>query len=332
MSNLPLGFVERLNRIWSPEVVSSFVGTFKERPPTIRINTIKGSRDEIIAELINLGVSLSPVSWYQDAFIVTNRTKREVTELKSYQEGRIYIQSLASMVPPLVLDPKPGERVLDLTAAPGSKTSQIASLMANQGLLVANDNSRDRFFRLKRNLEQLGVANSSLDLQLRLEHGSKIGREYNSYFDKVLLDAPCSSEARFIAGNDKSFGYWKEKKLSEIAKRQRPLIMAATNALRPGGTLVYSTCTISPEENEMQIDWLLRKVQGGGKSDDFTDEISNGTKLEVMEIRPPLNTIKRLPPVTNWRDKALSQEVLKTLHILPTEEMEGFFVATIKKY
>jgi 16S rRNA (cytosine1407-C5)-methyltransferase len=241
------------------------------------------------------------------------------------------------MVPPLALDPKPGERVLDLTAAPGSKTSQIAALMNNQGLLMANDNSRERFFRLKRNLEQLGVANSSLDLQLKLEHGSKIGRQYHSYFDKVLLDAPCSSEARFIAGNEKSFGYWKEKKLSEIAKRQRPLLMAAINALRPGGTLVYSTCTLSPEENEMQIDWLLKKTgaehkKGGDESDYCGDEISNEARLELVEIGSPLNTIKRLPPVTNWRDKVLSNQISKTLHILPTEEMEGFFVATIKKY
>jgi 16S rRNA (cytosine1407-C5)-methyltransferase len=343
MNKLPEGFIERLNRIWSPEVVSSFVDTFKERPPTIRINTLKGSREETLAELKNQQIALDTIPWYDDAFIVANRTKREITELPLYQQGRIYIQSLASMIPPLFLDPKPGETILDLTAAPGSKTSQIAALMNGQGELVANDNSRERFFRLKRNMEALGVTKSGLNLTLRLEHGSKLGREYQNYFDKVLLDAPCSAEARFIAGDSKSFGYWKEKKLSEIAKRQRPLLLAALNALKPGGILVYSTCTLSPEENELQIDWLNKKCNSKNLTstnesehelESFEENKESGhclSRFNLISAPDQFKALKTLPPISAWKEKSLIPEIKNTFRIMPTDTIEGFFIAKLKK-
>lgn len=316
MNKLPIGFEERLHKLWTTEVVSSFIHSFNERPPTIRINTIKASTEEQTGLLKEAGFLLKEVPWYKDAFIVTNKSKREITEIASYNEGKIYIQSLASMVPPLALEPLPGDRVLDLTAAPGSKTSQIAALMSNQGEVLANDNSRERFFRLKKNLEHLGVANSTLNLTLRLEHGARIGREFPNYFDKVLLDAPCSAEARFIENNPKTFGFWKEKKLSEIAKRQRSLIVAALNALRPGGTMVYSTCTLSPEENELQIDWLLRKL---------------GQNIIVESIPGKLLGLPRLPNILSWKDKELNKSVKESFRLLPTSEIEGFFITRIKK-
>jgi len=316
MSRLPIGFEERLNKLWSQEIVSSFIDSFKERLATIRINTLKTSKEEEIQLLSANGFILKSVPWYEDAFVVTNKTKREITDSPSHQAGKIYIQSLASMVPPLALEPLPGDKVLDLTAAPGSKTSQIAALMNNQGELLANDNSRERFFRLKKNLEHLGVANSQLNLSLRLEHGARIGREFPNYFDKVLLDAPCSAEARFIENNQKSFGFWKEKKLSEIAKRQRSLIVAALNALKPGGTMVYSTCTISPEENELQLDWLLRKFGGN---------------VNVEAIPSKLLCLPRLPNILFWKEKELNSAIKESFRLLPTSEVEGFFIARITK-
>jgi 16S rRNA (cytosine1407-C5)-methyltransferase len=192
-------------------------------------------------------------------------------------------------------------------------------------------------------MEALGVTKSGLNLQLRLEHGSKLGREYKNYFDKVLLDAPCSAEARFIAGEPKSFGFWKEKKLSEIAKRQRPLLLAALNALKPGGTLVYSTCTLSPEENELQIDWLNKKCNSGDSSE--TNESSNEheyfeetreskvdlPRFQILPVPDQFKALTTLPPITSWKDKALAADIQHTFRIMPTEHIEGFFIAKLQK-
>lgn len=316
MAKLPEGFIERLHEMWEPSFAEVIANTFKERPTTFRVNTLKATREEVLKNLNQLEFIVSKVDWNNDAFILENRSKRELTELPIYKEGKIYIQSLASMLPPLLLQPKPGEAVLDLTAAPGSKTSQIAALMEGRGELIANDNSKERFFKLKRNLESLGVTTSGINLLLRLEHGARIGREYPEYFDKVLLDAPCSSEARFIENNEKSFGYWKVKKLGEIAKRQRPLIKAALMSLKVGGMMVYSTCTIAPEENEMQMDWLLKKFS---------------RYVEIIPITEQEVGVARLPAVLHWKDKTLAPEVERTYRIHPTKRIEGFFMAKIRK-
>lgn len=163
---IPEKFLERLAQIVGPSFLAQIKQTFVERPTSFRVNTLKGKKDEVIEVLNQNGFKFERVLWYKDAFILLNKSKRELTDLDIYQEGKIYIQSLASMIPPLVLDPQPGEKVLDLTAAPGSKTSQIAALMEGKGELVANDNNKIRFFKLKHNMEILGV-----NVKLRMEHG-----------------------------------------------------------------------------------------------------------------------------------------------------------------
>lgn len=271
--------------------------TFAERPTSFRVNTLKSNNREMKKELDDAGIKVKSVPWYCDAFILQNKSKRELMELTMYTEGKIYIQSLASMVPPLALDPKPGEKVLDLTAAPGSKTSQIAAFMKNEGELVANDNNKPRFFKLKHNLEMLGAKAT-----LRMEDGSRLCGEFPNYFDKILLDAPCSAEARFVEGKPKTYGYWSERKIKEMAYKQRKLLFSSWYALKPGGTLVYSTCTFAPEENEKQIERLLKR---------FSD-------AETL----PIN----LPGL-----KTLSTSVSNTIRLMPTNETEGFFVAKLHK-
>ncbi len=348
---IPENFLERLQNIVGVSLFQQIKQTFVERPTTFRINTIKAKRDEVIEVLNQNGFKFERVRWYKDAFILKNKSKRELTDLEIYKDGKIYIQSLASMIPPLVLDPQPGEKVLDLTAAPGSKTSQIAALMQNTGELVANDNNKIRFFKLKHNMDHLviprspqttrnlsedkniGTQNfdvmqqmlaskdpsSRLDsvrdfLKLRLEYGSDLAREYPEYFDRVLLDAPCSAEARFVESDPKTFGYWKEQKIKEMAYKQRQLLFAAWSALKPGGILVYSTCTFAPEENELQISRFMEQ----------------NTNCELLEI--DLKDVKRLPIVKNWHNKEINKEVIKkTMRILPTKEIEAFFVAKLKK-
>ncbi len=327
---LPDKFPERLEAMFPGVLGTEILASFVERPTTLRINRIKcpvvydihdkKQPDEVIEFLKQAGFDLEQVAWYPDAYILRNKTKRELTETEPYKEGKIYIQSLASMAPPLVLDPKPGEKVLDLTAAPGSKTSQIAALMEMKGELVANDNNKVRFFKLKHNMELLGVGKGVVKDQdlpwkfmLRMEHGGDLCREYPDYFDKILLDAPCSAEARFVTNNPNTFGYWSERKIKEMAYKQRSLLFAAWGALKPGGRLVYSTCTFAPEENEFQIERLL---------DRYPD-----CELEKIGFPLPLP----LPSLKSWKNKDLPVALQNTYRIKPTREVEGFFVAQLRK-
>lgn len=336
---LPEVFFERLTHIVGLSYFEQIKKTFVERLTTFRINTLKARDHESIKALLQEhGFKVRQVPWYKDAYVLLNKSKRELTDLNIYTEGKIYIQSLASMTPPLILDPQPGEKVLDLTAAPGSKTSQIAALMEKQGELLANDKNKIRFFKLKHNLEVLGVVeptppNSSLEgisgslleegrevldtwhFALRMEDGYHLCKEYPEYFDKILLDAPCSAEARFVEGDPKTYGYWKEQKIKEMAFTQRGLLFSAWRALKLGGTLVYSTCTFAPEENELQISRFLEKVNNG----------------EIVDIKKILD-IKNLPVVKEWKNRPVHPDVVKHgFRIMPTSEIEGFFIVKIHK-
>ncbi len=353
---LPEKFLERLERIVGSSLFRDVTDTFIDKPTTFRVNTLVATRDEVLSYLSSHGYKISTVAWYSDAFILQNKSKRGLTELDIYRDGKIYIQSLASQVPPLVLDPQPGEKILDLTAAPGSKTSQIAALMQQEGELVANELNKIRFFRLKHNMDHLRVMGrvdqpsqetmsedafdengddehapapaESTDMavdfvdtekkdwtfRLRMEDGSVLSKEYPEYFDKILVDAPCSGESRFINGYPKTYGYWSEHKIKQVAYRQHKLIMAAWSALKPGGVLVYSTCTIAPEENEQRVAKLLERM---------------GDEAEVEKIS--IDGLKKLKPILVWKEKEFPKQIEKTLRIMPTKEIEGFFVARIRK-
>jgi len=344
-SVLPEKFLDRLTDIVGQSLFSEIEKTFVERPTTFRVNTLKTTREEVLEYLKNNAFKVRQIVWYKDAFVLLNKTKRELCETPIYEQGKIYVQSLASMVPPLVLEPQPGEKILDLTAAPGSKTSQIAALMGRVGELVANDNNKVRFFKLKHNMECLNVIptetrearqvegslseaqkrdssaaarNDKWVIKLRMEHGADLCREYENYFDKILLDAPCSAEARFVIGEPESTGYWKEQKIKEMAYKQWQLLLGAWNALKSGGILVYSTCTFAPEENELQITKFLERIG------------ENGGQVELLDIN--LGDLKRLPNVKKWKTKEVDKEVIKkTFRIFPTKEIEGFYIAKIKK-
>lgn len=315
-TEIPEVFLTRLQEMVGSSLFSQLEKTFVARPTTLRLNKIKEKKEVVLEAIRTANLQVKHVPWYADAFILQRGTKRELTDQVIYNEGKIYIQSLASMVPPIILEPKPGETVLDLTAAPGSKTSQIAMMMEKTGELVANDNNKIRFFKLKHNMEQLGVVDAEKEdwkFTLRLEHGVGLTREYENYFDKILLDAPCSAEARFVNGVPKTFGFWSERKIKEMAYKQRQLLLSAWTSLKPGGTLVYSTCTFAPEENEMQISRLLER----------------NPDAEIIECEIP--GLKKLPVLKEWKGKTFHPGVKKCLRIMPTSEIEGFFVAKIKK-
>ncbi|WP_305044541.1 RsmB/NOP family class I SAM-dependent RNA methyltransferase [Geoalkalibacter sp.] len=288
-------------------VLASFAA---EKPVTFRANRLKTSPAHLRAELEQAGFSPQPIPWYADAFSLPQEAKRALTESAAFYAGRLYIQNLASMLAPLALDPQPGETVLDLAAAPGGKATQIAALMGNEGRLSVVEAIKPRFFRLKANLEQQGVSIARAFLM----DGRLVGRKCPQMFDRILLDAPCSSEARFTRLDPGSWAHWSPRKVKETARKQKGLIAAAWAALKPGGTLVYCTCSFSPEENELIVQELLRK---------------HGAEAVIEDWRPKLDNVQE--GLSDWQGKALNPELAKTLRILPDDVMDGFYLAKLRK-
>jgi NOL1/NOP2/sun family putative RNA methylase len=311
ISNLPSQFLNKLRLIVTADKFMQILNAFSNYPlPTFRANTLKISANNLEKELSKLGIQTKRVEWYKDAFILLNIPQKGLTQTKFYKEGFLYLQSLSSMIPPLILYPKPGEKVLDLTAAPGSKTTQMAALMQNTGEIIANDLDTIRLDKLKNNLNIQGVTNT----KLVNNPGQYIWKRYYEYFDKILLDAPCSLEGRFYLNNEKTYSDWSLVKIDKCAILQKRLLRSAIKALKPGGEIVYSTCTLSPEENELVI---------SGAFHNFQDNI------QTLPIRLPNFNFD--PPITTWKKKILRPSVKNTVRIFPQEQMEGFYIAKLKK-
>lgn len=308
---LPQEFLLRLKEQLPSQYYSSVLHSFTIRKPTtLRANTLKITAAQLRKNLADEGIKADTIHWYSDAFTLKNITLRQLQETKWYKDGYLYVQSFSSMIPALVLAPQPGEKILDITAAPGSKTTQMAMMMGNTGEIVANDISRVRLFKLEANLKIQGVTN----VKVVSLPAQRVWRQYPEYFDKTLVDVPCSMEGRFDAHEPKSYAGWSVKKVKSLAKDQKWILRSAVSATKPGGTIVYSTCTISPEENEGVIDWILNKEKGSVKVESI---IFSG--------------VKSVQGIEKWYEETYSPEVKKTVRILPSATMEGFFVAKLKK-
>jgi len=297
---LPPDFEPRLKEIL-PQWPASI---FEPRPCQVfRINTLKITVQGAHALLAERKTAFEKVDFCPYAVIVD--TKKGSFPLDDLvDQGILYAQGLESMLPVMVLDPQPNQRVLDLCAAPGSKTSQIAMHMNNQGTLKANEPVRQRLYRLKAVLQLTGA-----HAQITSTDGRRMeGR--GELFDRVLVDAPCSCEGRFILDEPKSFAYWSVRKIKEMSHKQKGLLLNAGRLLRPGGTMVYSTCTFAPEENEEVVDWFLRKTEG---------------RFALSPIR--IDGVKTYPCLTHWQKRTYDIGIRDAARILPNERMEGFFIA-----
>lgn len=300
---LPNVFIDKLYENYTPLTVDKILaGMCGERSTTLRVNTIKSNVQEVMNILKQNGIKFERVPWYKDALILKNATEKQIQKLEIYEEGIIYLQSLSSMVPPLVLQPEKNEKVLDLTAAPGSKTTQMAAMMQNSGYILANELDALRCERLSYNINKQGAK----IVEVNNGRGEIIGKQYERYFDKVLLDAPCSGEGRFLATDARTYRNWSERTVKELVKLQKKLLKSAYQALKPGGEMVYSTCTLNREENEMILEWAIQELE-----------------IELLDIEL---TIKNTVPAISE-----NSEVKKALRILPSKETEGFFVAKLKK-
>lgn len=289
-------FLERYGKLTDIDEFTKI--SLEPLPKTIRVNTLKTTVNEMKSRM-----DLKPISWCSKGFTVKDGFALGNT-LEHFL-GYFYIQGAASMIPPVVLDPKPGDLVLDMCASPGSKTSQMAAMMKNEGLIVANDNSISRLKPLTLNLQRCGVSNTVMTLMSG--HQFKVEQ-----FDRILVDAPCSGIGT-IRKSYKTIQMWNPNFPRKLAGMQRSLVSAALACLKPGGALVYSTCTLEPEENEGVVDALLARHQN--------------LKLEKISL-----DIKRNDCVQEFEGKVYNPEVKKCLRIWPQDnDTEGFFVAKFTK-
>lgn len=297
-------FVERYSNLTDWEKFKEYSLKFLER--SIRINTLKISIKKLVTRLEDW--ALRPIPWCKEGFWVKHEAgRRDIGNLLEHKLGYFYVQEAASMIPAQVLEPKPTDLVLDMCAAPGSKTTQIAQYMKNQGLIIANDYKGRRIKALGLNLQRCGVLNCIITL-MRGQNFYKKGLT----FDKVLLDAPCSGTGA-IRKSLKTLKIWNPNMIKRLATQQRVLIDTAFAILKPRGILVYSTCSLEPEENEGVIDFLLSKY--------------DNAVLEKIELN-----IKSSPPILGFEGNSYNKEIKKCLRIWPQDNnTEGFFVAKIKK-
>ena len=277
---------------------------------SFRVNTLLVDSKTIITALKQAGLDPTPVDWCQNAYTVPIAQREQLTHSPWFSQGKIAVQSLSSLLPPLILAPEPGEEIMDLTAAPGSKTTQMATMMQDKGRIAAVEKVKGRFFKLRANLKQQRVT----CVETYLKDGCNVWRPCENRFDRVLLDAPCSSEGRFINDDATSYAHWSERKIKEMARKQWRLLYSAFRSLKPGGTLVYSTCTFAPEENETIIHWLIQQ---------FADQV------EIVPITLPLKNTQL--GLTQWRDETFDERLALTRRILPTSQMTPFYIAQIRK-
>ncbi|MBI2507491.1 RsmB/NOP family class I SAM-dependent RNA methyltransferase [Candidatus Woesearchaeota archaeon] len=267
---------------------------------SIRVNTIKISVKKLESKISGL----KNVPWCDEGFYIERR-ETAVGNLREHFLGYFYVQEAASMIPALILDPEEEDLVLDMSAAPGSKTTQLASLMKNRGAIIANDIKWDRIKALSMNLQRCGVSNTIITIYK--------GEFFPDVkFDKILLDAPCSGTGTLQKSPD-TLKIYNTGMIKKLSYQQKRMILKAYSLLKRGGSLVYSTCSLEPEENENVVDCLLEKTDA---------------RLE----KASLQNLKSSTPVLEFEGKKYNSEIKKCLRIWPQDNnSEGFFIAKIKK-
>lgn len=297
---------------------------FTPKPLSLRHNPLLDPTNQAKPELEQVGFTITVLPWYQQAWIISKpdtdqKTCVEMLEsTKAWKAGYLYRQNLASMIPPLLLELQPNKQVLDLAAAPGSKTTQIAALLNNTGTILANDVSHTRLYKLKANLEALGVTNTTV----RHGMGEKIYQQFPAVFDAALVDVPCSMMGRINIHDPHSNRAWSNKENKSLAKRQQWLLLSALSTVRNGGVVVYSTCTLNVLENEAVIDWVLKKSH--------RKVVIEPIQIVNFPQQLPTGEQVMIPGVTSWRKYHYHPSLSQTWRIVPSSLMEGFFVAKLR--
>ena len=241
---LPQAFLERMEQQLADQFPAFLQSLERPRAVALRFNPLKG-------EMPDLPFVRSPVPWEKQGFYYDPESRPGLHPF--HEAGVYYLQEASAMAPVTLLDPQPGERICDLCAAPGGKSTQIAGRLLGQGFLLCNEVNPKRAKILSRNVERLGIANALVTN----EHPRVLAEKYAGYFHRVLIDAPCSGEGMFRK-EEAAVTDWSQETVEMCARRQAEILHSGAKLLMPGGRLVYSTCTFSPEENEQAIALFLR--------------------------------------------------------------------------
>ncbi len=296
---IPDFLLQMLDKQYGKDIKEEILkGYFSKRYVTFRVNRIKTNIDKVEKVLIENNIEFEKVSWFKDAFIIKDRLEEDIQRLDVYRNGEIYLQSLSSMLPPIILEPNEGEDILDMTAAPGGKTTQISSMTENKANITACEKNKIRAEKLKYNIEMQGANRVFIMI--------KDARNIEDFFsfDKILLDAPCSGSGTLNANDSNIEKYFSKELIDKSSKIQLSLLRKATKIIKPGKEIVYSTCSILDVENEKVINNILKEE-----------------KLEIVPIE--FDELEKIP--------MLNTNIPGTICIKPTEMYEGFFVAKLRK-
>ena len=297
---LPSFLNSLLEEQYGKDVVENIIQGYKcNRKVTLRVNTLKSSLEEVKSSLDNAKIKYTTIPWSNLALIIENATKKDIEELDIYKNGDMYLQSLSSMLPAIILDPKEGEDILDMASAPGGKTTQIAAITKNKAHITACELNKIRFERLKYNIEKQGANPSVFVMQAD-------SRRLNDYFsfDKILLDSPCSGSGTIDLNNKNSKQIFTKESLLKCQKTQLELLKKAIKLLKPGKEMVYSTCSILACENE-----------------DIVNKVLETNNCEII----PIDFLGK------EKISCLPCKIEGALLMAPDELFEGFFIAKIRK-
>lgn len=284
---------------YGEEVSNKIIEGFgQNRKLTLRINKLKTAVENVKKVLTDLNIKFSEVSWSEEALIIEGTTKQEILELEIYKNGEIYLQSLSSMIPALILNPEANENILDMAAAPGGKTTQMSAISNNLALITACEKNKIRAERLKYNIQKQGANR----VNVLVEDSRKLDDNFS--FDKILLDAPCSGSGTINIFDEKLNKYFTKELVDRSIKTQKELLQKAIKVLKKGGEMVYSTCSILKQENEENIEKFLKNNQ-----------------LEIVPI--DIELLKDIP--------ILPSKIEGVITVCPNELYEGFFVAKLRK-
>lgn len=294
---IPSFLKEKLITQYGEEITQKIIkGYMAKRKTTLRVNTLKTSLHNVIDVLNKNNIKFERVNWYNDALIIENANESDIQNLDIYKNGEIYLQSLSSMLPPLILNPQEKTDILDMAAAPGGKTTQIATIVNNNASITACELNKIRAERLKYNIEKQGAK-----AYVMVTDARRIDSFFS--FDNILLDAPCSGSGTLNLNTGISEKNFSLNLISKSVKAQTALLEKALKILKPGCEMVYSTCSILQEENEEILEKVLSK---------------NKAKIIPIDFES-----KDLP--------LLPTRIMGTLCVAPNELYEGFFIAKIKK-
>lgn len=295
---IPAYLLQRLLECYGQEMAERIEQGYRaERPVTMRVNTLAGTVEEICGILTQAGIAWERVPWYEQALVLPSARESEIEALAAYAEGKVYLQNLSAMIPPLVMIPQANEAVLDMAAAPGGKTTQLAALSGGRAQITACERDAGRAERLRYNLKMQRV--SALVIQKDARNLDDLFR-----FDRILLDAPCTGSGTIELKEHAPARRMTPEWVQKTVKTQKALMAKAIRLLKKGGEMVYSTCSILPEENEDIVRYALS---------------TGGMELVPME-ESWVSLLPRLPV-----------QIPGTLLICPDKEYEGFYVAKLRK-